>query len=136
MKSDSKLAYPFRKKVIFLSSWKAQLFLKMLFWQDWRKKPSSTADISQTIRRKKNQNKQPQSIIHSNERCSIKNLQLSAQQKAECMLGTFINLLVFRMLKQMGLTFFMTQLFNFLEMAKTGRAENLSNIKILTYERN
>lgn len=52
------------------------------------------------------------------------------------MLGTFINLLVFRMLKQMGLTFFMTQLFNFLETAKTGRAENLSNIKILTHERN
>lgn len=40
------------------------------------------------------------------------------------------------MLKQKGFTFFMTQLFNFLEMVKTGRAGNLSDIKILTFEGN
>lgn len=40
------------------------------------------------------------------------------------------------MLKQKVLTFFMTQLFNFLEMVKTGRAGNFSDINILTYERN
>jgi len=56
------------------------------------------------------------------------------------MLGRFISPLIFRTLEQKDLTFFMTHLSNFeyhlLKITKPGRAENFSNIIILTYERN